>query len=444
MKLVRKAVIFAVTILKCVNRIIPFFSLCDHVFRRLGLIKVKIFLITGTVKNTNHSTTILFVGKEMCASPSANLFIGTDISPSQRANHFASTVFSQIKRRKYFGEFLYRQVNSSNFKNAEIIVVDPNIETAKNMLEQGFIILPSVSFSLDLTRSINDLMTGFSGRRLKSIKKIRGFNYSYVICRNNEKNFDFFYWKMYLPYIRRRFGAGAIPTSYLTLKAFYRQNGGIVFVLEGNEPIAGILFFVKSKTVYAVGLGIYRGDQNYLKHFAGEAALFFLIKSSKIKGLETLNYGGNVPFFTNGIFQYKREWGMFVDKDAGRLLYALKIVSLNEKSLSYLLQNPFIFLEKNAMKALIFINHTLTKAELQKLYSKYVFPKIDSLIVISYYNRKTRETKETGFSLNSQHIPVVLGKGLLKICSSFPRLGYDVDVFWGNEVPQVIYSRAAF
>ena len=112
---------------------------------------------------------------------------------------------------------------------------------------------------------------------------------------------------MYLPYIRRRFGAGAIPTSYLTLKAFYRQNGGIVFVREGNKPIAGLLFFVKSKTVYAVGLGTYGGDQNYLKNFAGEAALFFLIKSSKITGLETLNYGGNVPFFTNGIFQYKKE-----------------------------------------------------------------------------------------------------------------------------------------
>jgi len=406
--------------------------------------KVQLFLIRGTIENTNHSTTILFIGKDISACPSANLLKGTEISPHERVNHFASTVFSKIERLDYFGEFLRRQVNPDHFKNAEIIVVDRNIETIQNLLEQGFILLPKVSFSLDLTCSIKDLTTRFSRRRLKSIKKIRNLNYSYVICRNNEKKFDFFYWKMYLPYIRKRFGTGAQPTSYLTSKEFYRKNGGIIFVLEGNKPITGILFFVKNKTIYAVGLGAYRGDQNYLKNFACEAALFFLIKWSKKNGLKSLNYGGTVPFFTNGIFQYKKEWGMFAEKDTNQLFCALKVVSLNEESLSYLLQNPFIFLEKNAIKGVVFVNHRLTKTELQKLYSTYMFPKMDSLIVISYYNRQTRETKDTNVSLNSQRMSLVLGKGLSTICLSFLKRGSNVDLFWGKEIPQVFHMGADF
>lgn len=440
----RKAVIFAVSILTYANRIIPFFSLCDHVFRRLGLIKVQLFLITGTIKNTNHSTTILFIGKEISACPSANQFIGTEISAYARANHFASIIFSQVEKLVYFGEFLHRQVNPSDFKNAEIVVVEPSIETTQNLLEQGFMLLPKVSFGLDLSCSINDLKTRFSRRRMRSIQKIRSLNYSYVICRNNEKNFDFFYYKMYLPYIRRRFGAGAQPTSYLTSKIFYKKNGGIIFVLEENKPIAGILFFMKNETIYAVGLGVYQGDENYLKNSAREAALFFLIKWSKTKGLKSLNYGGTVPFFANGVFQYKKEWGMFAEEEAHQLFCALKVVSLNERSVSCLLQNPFIFLDTNAMKGLVFVNHRLTQTELQKLFSTYAIPKMDSLMVISYYDGKTRETAEADFSLNFQRMSIVLGKALSTICSSFLKRGFDVDVFGGKTVPQVVYTCADF
>jgi len=424
-KTIRKAFIFAISILTYANRIIPLFSLYNYISRILGVTKVQLFLIKGTVKHTNYSTTILFIGKETSARA--------------RANYFAYIVFFQIERLEYFGEFLYRQVNPSDFKNAEIIVVDANIETTQKLLEQGFLLLPQVNFSLDLTCSIYDL-TKRSRRRRRSIKKIKNLNYSYVICRNNEKDFDFYYWKMYLPYIRRRFKTSAQPGSYLRSKAFYRKNGGILFVLKGKRPIAGILFRVRRKTLDALNLGVYGGDQNYVKDFACEAALFFLIKWSRIKGLKSLNYGGAVPFFTSGIFQYKKEWGMFVEEVTDQRFCALRIASFNENSLSFLLHNPFIFLDKNAMKGLVFVDHRLSKAELQKLFSMYLFPRMDSLIVISYYDRKTGKTKETNFSLNSQNMPVVLVKALPRICLSFLKRGFNVDVFWGKKAPQVIYT----
>ena len=170
-KTMRTAFIFAISILSYANRIIPFFSLYGRILRRLGITKVQLFLITGTIKNTNYLTNILFIGKKKYTCGCANLFIGTEISACERANHFASTVFSQIERLVYSGEFLFRQVNPSDFKNAEIIVVGPHIETTQNLLEKGFILLPKVRFCLDLTRSINDLTTRLSRRRLRSIKK---------------------------------------------------------------------------------------------------------------------------------------------------------------------------------------------------------------------------------------------------------------------------------
>jgi len=71
----------------------------------------------------------------------------------------------------------------------------------------------------------------------------------------------------------------------------------------------------------------------------------------------------------------------------------------------------------------------LTKAELYKLFSIHLFPKLDSLIVIGYYDRITEEKNEIDFSSNSQNYAVVLEKELLRICSSFLKRGFTVDVF---------------
>ena len=387
----------------------------SFISRILCIKKVQLFLIKGTVKHNNRSTTILFIGKEKAARA--------------RANYFADVVFTQIQSLEYLGEFLYRHVTPSVFKNAEIVVVDANMESTKKLLEKDFLLLPQVHFELDLTRSMSDLINRFSKRRKRSIKKIKSLNYSYVIFRNNDKFFDFYYWKMYLPYIRRRFGLGAQPCSYTHSKAFFKKNGGVIFVLNERRPIAGMLFRVRGKTVDTLNLGVYDGDQKYLKYCACEAALFFLIKWAKIKGLRILNYGATVPFFTNGIFQYKKEWGMVMEEEEDQIFCALKVNSFNKNSLSFLLSNPLIFRGKNAIKGVVFVDHRLTKAELYKLFSIHLFPKLDSLIVIGYYDRITEEKNEIDFSSNSQNYPVVLEKELLRICSSFLKRGFTVDVF---------------
>jgi hypothetical protein len=406
---------FGVSVLRQANRTNPFVMVYSFISRILCIKKVQLFLIKGTVKHNNRSTTILFIGKEKAARA--------------RANYFADVVFTQIQSLEYLGEFLYRHVTPSVFKNAEIVVVDANMESTKKLLEKDFLLLPQVHFELDLTRSMSDLINRFSKRRKRSIKKIKSLNYSYVIFRNNDKFFDFYYWKMYLPYIRRRFGLGAQPCSYTHSKAFFKKNGGVIFVLNERRPIAGMLFRVRGKTVDTLNLGVYDGDQKYLKYCACEAALFFLIKWAKIKGLRILNYGATVPFFTNGIFQYKKEWGMVMEEEEDQIFCALKVNSFNKNSLSFLLSNPLIFRGKNAIKGVVFVDHRLTKAELYKLFSIHLFPKLDSLIVIGYYDRITEEKNEIDFSSNSQNYPAVLEKELLRICSSFLKRGFTVNVF---------------
>lgn len=407
----RKVFMFAVSLLTRADRKLPFFKLYTCISHILGLENVQLFVIKGLVKDTNCSATTLFVGDETSAY------------------YFAYLGYSHIKKLFSLGKFLFRQVDPSGLTDVDVIVVDARAHRVSKFLKQGYLLLPQVSFSLDLGRPVCDIIKRSSRRRRRSIKELNRFNYSYAISRNNEKNFDFYYWKMYLPYTRKRFGMCAFTLSYSRLKALYRRNGGIIFVLKGKKPLAGMLFRTNGKTLYALNLGAYEGDQNYLRDLACQAALFFLIEWAKMKGIKSLNYGLTVPFLANGNFQYKKEWGMFMDEVAGKPFCALKINSLNGSSLSFLHQNPFIFLDAGVPKGVIFLDHRPSEKELQKIFSMYLFPKLDSLIVIGYYNHNTGAANETDFPIESQNMPDVLGKGLSHVYSSLRKRGFTVEVF---------------
>ena len=89
---------------------------------------------------------------------------------------------------------------------------------------------------------------------------------------------------------------------------------------------------------------------------------------------------------------------------------ALRINNFNENTLSFLLSNPFMFRGKKAIKGVAFVDHKLTEAEQNKLISTYLFPKLESLIVMGYYDKIVEEKNEIELSLKSQNHAVTLEK----------------------------------
>ena len=129
---------------------------------------------------------------------------------------------------------------------------------------------------------------------------------------------------------------------------------------------------------------------------------------------------------------YKKEWGMRVEERTGDSVCALKLNSLGEGSISFLQKNAFILLNQGAMKGVVFVNHRPTQIELQKIFSKHIFPKLDSLVVIAYYNApragNTEAIYRTQFSTRSPNFPDAL-EPLSRICLLLRGRGFNVDVF---------------
>ena len=402
----RKALVFVEPLLTRFN-LVPFvMHLYDHVCGRIE--KVQVFLIKGLVRNTNYSVTTLFIGCE------------------ESAYQLAYLAYSEIEKIVSLGKFLSCQIDPSHLPEVEIIAVSVKKPLLGKFLERGYLFLPYVSFSLDLRRSIGDIMKRSSRRRRRDIKKSENFDYSYTISRDSKKDFDFFYQKMYLPYTKKRFKRAAKFETYLGLSALHRRNGGIIFVKKEGKPIAGILFHVRGETLHALRSGVYEGDHNIITDLAGQAALFFLIDWAKMKGMKSLNYGSTLPFFSDGIFSYKKEWGMFVEDQPNSLFCALKLSNPNKGSLSFLQQNPFIFVDKGAMKGVVLTNHKPTTVELQRIHSKYYIPKLDSLIVIAYHSSNTGVINETESLICIQNPSM---KPMPCICLPLQKRGFNVETY---------------
>jgi hypothetical protein len=372
---------------------------------------VEVFVIKGLIKNSGYLMTMLLVGSK------------------GEAHQLAHISYSRIEEMSSLGRFLPSQIDSSRLPNAEIIVVCARRPLIDKFLKSDFLVLPHVNFVLDLSSSYSGTFRRLSRRRRRDIRKLRTYKYSYTVCRNGKKDFDFFYWKMYYPYTIKRFGEGALLKTYLRSRASYRGNGGIVFVKKEGKPIAGILFQISGRTLYALSLGVHDGNEDPVRDVVGQAALFYLIEWARTKGIAKLDYGATVPFFRDGNFQYKKEWGMSVERKGDQPFCILKINRISKGSLSFLLQNPFILCDNGLLKGVIFLDRRLTKRELEQISSEYFLPKLDSLIVIACSDHGIESASELETHVIHSSPQNIAAKPLLNTCLLLQTQGFTVDMF---------------
>jgi len=378
-------------------------------YRVFGDIPLEIFLFVGLVRGSDVATSILFVGSE------------------DRAHLFARLVYSRIEKIHYMGSFLPFQINLRRFDGAELIVVQANKHFLDKLVDKGFLLLPWVRFGLDLRGSLNDIVKRAGEGRRRDIKEVERLDYSYTVLSDDDVGFDFFYWKMYLPYAKNRFEKAAITLTYPQMKAIYSRNGGILLVKKGESFVSGYLFFIKGKTIWAQYIGENAKIEGLGKKMVGHALYFFLIQWAKTQHLTEMDAGGALPLFSDGIFTYKKEWGMFVKKQYNHC-WALRLNQPSEAALLLLQQNPFIFLENGKLKSAVFMGHRPMEAEVERALSKYCIPELDSSVVIAYYQPNPADEKSKETSARPRDSENTFPRALSGICSLLKKHGYTLEI----------------
>ena len=161
-----------------------------------------------------------------------------------------------------------------------------------------------------------------------------------------KKIFDalkFFYEKMHVPYIKKRYGNDANIESFNVFEKILK-NGELMFIKLNGENVAGELYEINGDICFMHKKGVL--NENHVKSGAMLAAYYFPILRAKEKNLKMVDLGGSKPFLLDGVLQHKNTWGtkICIDKTNKRIIYLRNI----------LFQQPFIYIEDKKLKAIVF------------------------------------------------------------------------------------------
>lgn len=297
------------------------------------IFSTNVYLIKGKQKSSNSNLITLAFAEKEFVHYFGNLFF----SDNCEIKHLARTTYNNIPEI----------INRTGF---DIIIVEASGALSSFLSQKGFLIMPMIDFTLKVSGS-ERLFARMSKRRRRNINIIKKKGFTYAITKDPEELY-FFYNDFYLPHIIKRHGKSAKPASFFEMKQIYRK-GGLLLVKSNGKYVAGILYKLLGDVVCACYLGILKGATQYSKEGAGQASLYFLVEWAKQNGFKEINYGPCNPFMNDGLFTYKKSWGMKA-KSYGDLVYGLRVSRFNTSVVDFLSENPLVFSESTTLNCLIF------------------------------------------------------------------------------------------
>jgi hypothetical protein len=212
---------------------------------------------------------------------------------------------------------------------------------------------------IDTSGSWEDIKSGFSATKRK---KTNRFSERYGLgSRVSEdlKEFDFFYHRMFVPHIKKRFGELSVIDSYDEMKEFFLK-GRLLFITKDNEAVAGALSLVEDGTLVFRRTGVLDGDETHIEGGAQLALYYFQIKYANEHKLRAVDSMMSAPFFNDGVYRNKREWGATVlpDNESRTWVYFFHAAP-SEKIAHFFEINPTIVHSDKGLKGVVGISGTM-------------------------------------------------------------------------------------
>jgi hypothetical protein len=257
----------------------------------------------------------------------------------------------------------------------------------------------------------------------ENLRKIRKNDYSYEMTQDPSK-FEYFYYQMYLPYLTKRFKELTVVTAFRDMERIFRK-GLLLLVKKGNDYISGEIIRTDHDKVFALYVGIAEGREEYLKAGALSASYYYFILWAKERGYKSVDFGHCRSFLRDGVFNYKKSWGMEIMKSTRqKYQFGMKICSYHQGVRNFLEKNPFIFIDQEKLKGLILVeqDHPLALEEVRSLFKTYFIHGLHCLVILSDQGF-TQQAEEFGCSNPRLHL-----------------IGSKPDVFF-ETFPRVLHSR---
>lgn len=235
--------------------------------------------------------------------------------------------------------------------SADVVVVGANLLLADLYVQQGFYLVPKwVRLFLPVEEDPYIRLHNF-GRQTRKyfkwmLKKIQDARFECEVV-TDAAWLDTFYYDMYCPYARQRFGDSAVVHSHRKVRETFRRGAGIV-VRRGARPVAGTVVSRQGPDLRVPHVGVLEGDTEAVRDGALFAMDYYAVQFAHTSGCKFVDFGHSRPFLSDGPLRYKLNWHMEVrDDDDGVGVFAVATPGDNERAARFLQSNPFFRLTEH-------------------------------------------------------------------------------------------------
>jgi hypothetical protein len=275
------------------------------------------YLLEGIQRESNKKIKILIKGNPESLSPVIDKI----------CNHI--THIKKIDRKK--GKKIWRKKNNFKKNNPDIFIGKSDMFYIYYYQRKGCFVFPEyVSFHLDTTKDIKEILNNVSSDIIKDIEKAKKTKYSYQV-HNNPKSFKLFYFQMYLPYMRWKHKDSKRIASYATVRHIMAQGAELLMIKHGSNYIFGGMFLKEKNEIKTHYAGLMNGKFNHLHNGVMALSYYYLIKIAKEYKCNSIDFGSAPPFLDDGLYAYKNKWNMSVTPTSPFFsdIFIIKIIKNN-------------------------------------------------------------------------------------------------------------------
>jgi hypothetical protein len=333
-------------------------------------LRITVSILRGKTILNGQEVTVLFAGRE---NAEADYMIGSLFGGQYNMERIKDVWSWNLAST-------LRRLRRSN----DLTIVRTDRVSARLFFNQDYLAVPEwVSLSLPVSEDLK--IPPPRNHSLKDDLRIVRRNNLHPHYTQKTSDFDTFYNNMYVPFIRRRYGEKAYIRNFYQLQRSFKQ-GGLLWVMQNNKPIAGLIFKRQDQLIQILALGTLNGEQMLVKAGALTATYLFIIKHARELGCDLIDFAGCRPSLNDGLLQYKRKWGMSINEKHDTYYdYLVYFNCLNREVVSLLANTPLIFRDNGGLSAISLMDSEkpAAEAEAEKAHRSMWIPGLAQLYLVS-------------------------------------------------------------
>ncbi len=355
--------------------------------------KLTISLVSSAIRKFVHFKNKSFVNVYVVSDPQQTikvLYIGKKVD---------NVILNKIFPKEYDIEFRGRCWRKDIVKKVrylsckvDAVFVEETIEYLRKRVfpsGEGVKYIPKWVLQINHDPGVIRTLTKSKNRSvLKSIKAAQNRGYEYVFSQDLNM-LPFFYYHMYVPYIRRRHSQEAVLPSFGEIKKYFNR-GGLCFVKEKEKYVAAGVIELNGDTLSSKKIGVLNGDTAFLKKNVLPALHLFYFRLARERKIKKIDFGLSQRFLNDGVLQHKAKWLAKIELYNNAVL-AMKICRFSSRMKEFLKENPFISVEGTRLVGNVFYDEN-KKADYRADAKRYGLPGLYALEFFSLSQTRYEKT----------------------------------------------------